>query len=506
VSAEASSELTRLGVRACVEGLLTGEVTASALTEATLAAIERANPELNAFVTVDAEAARRAAAESDAYLASRPEHLRSLEGVPIAVKDIILTKGLRTTACSRILGDFVPPYDATVVARLRAAGAVIIGKTNCDEFAMGSSNENSAFGAVRNPWDPARIPGGSSGGSAVAVAADLCAASLGTDTGGSIRQPASHSGVVGLKPTYGRVSRYGVVAFASSLDQVGPMAKSVDDCAWLFGVLAGHDPKDSTSARLPGPRDLLPGGAGAADVRGLRLGVPREYFVAGADPEVERCVRDAIARLGAAGAELVDISLPHTEYAVSTYYLVATAEASSNLARYDGVRYGARVDAESLDALYARTRWEGFGAEVKRRIMLGTFVLSAGYYDAYYRKAQRVRTLIRRDFEAAFGTVDAIVTPVAPTPAFGLGEKVADPLSMYLADIYTIPCNLAGLPGLSVPAGLTAAGLPVGLQILGKPWDEATVLRVGAAWENVRGALPPCPYPAAGPKTQGGAA
>ncbi len=363
----------------------------------------------------------------------------------------------------------------------------MVGKTSCDEFAMGSSNENSAFGVVRNPWDETRIPGGSSGGSAAAVAADLCTVALGTDTGGSIRQPASLCGIVGIKPTYGRVSRYGVIAFASSLDHVGPMGRSVADTATLLEAISGHDPRDATSADRPVPvfSDAVRRG-----VSGLKLGVPKEYFVEGMDPEVEASVREAIASLEAAGAEVVEISLPHTEYALSTYYLIATAEASSNLARFDGVRYGARVDeAGGLGELYAKTRVRGFGAEVRRRIMLGTFVLSAGYYDAYYLKAQRVRTLIRRDFEAAFERVDAIVTPTSPTTAFAIGDRVEDPLSMYLADIFTLSCNLAGLPGMSVPCGLSSGGLPIGLQILGRPWDEETVVAIGGAYEGVRGAF-----------------
>jgi aspartyl-tRNA(Asn)/glutamyl-tRNA(Gln) amidotransferase subunit A len=399
----------------------------------------------------------------------------------VGVKDIICTAGIRTTAGSRILERFVPAYDATVTARLRRAGAVIVGKLNCDEFAMGSSTENSALGTTRNPWDGNRVPGGSSGGSGAAVAALECHASLGTDTGGSIRLPAAFCGVVGVKPTYGRVSRYGVIAYASSLDQVGPLARDVADAAVVLEAIAGHDPADSTASPRPVPAYLteLEGG-----VRGLRLGLPKEYFVEGMQPEVEAAVRDAVQTLERLGATVEPVSLPHTEYAIATYYLVATAEASSNLARYDGVRYGLRVPASALGEMYEASRAAGFGAEVKRRIMLGTYALSAGYYDAYYLKAQQVRTLIRRDFEQAFQRCDALVTPVAPTTAFRLGEKTADPLTMYLSDIFTISVNLAGLPGLALPCGVDGAGLPIGLQVIGRPFDEATILRVGAAYER----------------------
>jgi aspartyl-tRNA(Asn)/glutamyl-tRNA(Gln) amidotransferase subunit A len=467
------------------EALLDGRCTAVDLTTAVLDAAEAA-AELGAYLTLDRERALAAAAASDARRRAG-EPMRTLEGLPIALKDLLVTRGLRTTAGSRMLEDFVPPYDGTAVARLKAAGAVIVGKTNLDEFAMGSSNESSAFGPAKNPWDPERVPGGSSGGSAVAVAAELCFGALGTDTGGSIRQPAALCGVVGLKPTYGRVSRYGVVAFASSLDQVGPLGRSVADCAALLQAVAGHDPRDSTSATEP-VADFEAAARVTGSLSGVRLGVPQEYFVAGMDPEVEASVRGAIARLAEAGAEVVDVTLPHTRYALSTYYLIATAEASSNLARYDGVRYGRRdPGARDLDEVYALTRARGFGAEVRRRILLGTFVLSAGYYDAYYLKAQRVRTLIRRDFERAFERVDAIVTPTSPTTAFRLGERLDDPLQMYLSDVYTLSCNLAGLPGLSVPCGLSSARLPIGLQLLGRPFDEATLLRVGAAFEALRG-------------------
>jgi aspartyl-tRNA(Asn)/glutamyl-tRNA(Gln) amidotransferase subunit A len=404
-----------------------------------------------------------------------------LDGVPLAIKDVICTKGVRTTCSSKILETFVPPYDATVMARLSAAGAVVLGKTNMDEFAMGSSTENSAFFPTRNPWDLDRVPGGSSGGSAAAVAADLAAGALGTDTGGSIRQPAAFCGIVGLKPTYGRVSRYGLVAFASSLDQIGPIAKDVTDAALLLQAIAGHDPLDSTSAEVlvPDYRAMLDQG-----VAGLRLGIPNEYFIEGMDPEVERAVREAIQTLKTLGARTEPISLPTTDYALAAYYLIAPAEASSNLARYDGVKYGYRAPGgKDLIEMYGRTRAVGFGTEVKRRIMLGTYALSAGYYEAYYGNAQRVRTLVRGDFQRAFERVDLIVCPTTPNLAFKLGEK-GDPLQMYLNDIFTIPVNLAGLPGLSLPCGFTLGGLPIGLQVIGKPFDEASLLRVAHAYEQ----------------------
>jgi aspartyl-tRNA(Asn)/glutamyl-tRNA(Gln) amidotransferase subunit A len=452
-------------------------------TQAYLDRIARLDPSLHAYLRVDGEGALSAARAADAALASGTAP-GPLHGVPVALKDIFVTEGLETTAASRILAGWVPPYDGTAVARLRRAGAVILGKLNMDEFAMGSSTESSAFFPTRNPWDTARVPGGSSGGPAAAVAADLCAAALGTDTGGSIRQPAALCGVVGIKPTYGRVSRHGVIAFASSLDQVGPLTKTVRDSAALLKVLAGPDPRDSTS--LPD----LPGSYLAAcqrGLKGLRVGVPAEYFTAGMDPEVERAVRTALDQLAAGGAELVEVHLPHTRYAVAAYYLICTAEASSNLARYDGVRFGRRVSGESgsLLEMYLETRGQGFGAEVKRRIMLGTFALSAGYYEAYYAKAQRVRTLIRNDFEAAFDRCHVIATPTSPFPAFRLGEKVDDPLQMYLADIFTISCNLAGLPGLSLPCGFTEGGLPIGLQLLGPPLGEEAVFAVAAAYESL---------------------
>jgi aspartyl-tRNA(Asn)/glutamyl-tRNA(Gln) amidotransferase subunit A len=457
------------------------KVSAVELARAHLDRIAALDGELGAFLVVDAEGALRRAAAIDAAHA-RGDRVGPLAGVPLALKDIFVTRGVETTCASKILAGWRPPYTGTAVDRLETAGAVILGKLNMDEFAMGSSNENSAVKPVRNPWDRTRVPGGSSGGSAAAVAAGLCAGALGTDTGGSIRQPAALSGVVGVKPTYGRVSRYGMVAFASSLDQAGPLARTVEDAALLLEVIAGHDPLDATSIDAPVPRwrdACAPG-----DLRGLRAGVPAEYFVAGMDPEVERAVRAAIDRLHELGAEVVPVSLPHTEYAVACYYLVATAEAASNLARFDGVRYGLRVEARSLPDMIKATRGAGFGPEVKRRIMLGTYVLRSGYYDAYYRKAQKVRTLIKRDFDQAFARVDVVVTPASPTAAFALGEKTGDPLSMYLADVFTIGANLAGIPGLSLPCGFTSAGLPIGLQLLGPPLGEATLFRVASAYER----------------------
>lgn len=468
------------GIASILAELETGGTTAVAATQ--LAVDSIAASDHNAFIQVDPQVALDTAARVDEKRAAG-ESVGSLAGVPIAVKDNICVQGGHATAGSRILRDFVAPYDATVVEKLRAADAVIIGKTNLDEFAMGSSNENSYFGAVRNPRDPERVPGGSSGGSAAAVAADLCAAALGSDTGGSIRQPAGHCGVVGLKPTYGRVSRFGLIAFASSLDQIGPLTKSVEDAALLLQAIAGRDRHDMTSA----PVDV-PDFAAELDhgVGGMKLGVPREYLSAadGLDPGVKAAVEATLADLEADGAELVEIDLPHTKYAVGTYYLIATAEASSNLARFDGARYGHRsADARELAEMYELSRSEGFGDEVKRRIMLGTYVLSSGFYDAYYKKAQQVRTLIKRDFDAAFAQVDAIVGPTTPTPAFRLGEKTEDPLQMYLEDIFTISCNLAGVPGVSVPCG-ASNGLPVGFQVMTPVWEEARALRVGAAVER----------------------
>ena len=471
---------SRLGVRALRDRIAAGELTAADVAEASLRRIAEVDRRLAAFVRVDEAGAREAAASIDRDRKSG-RTLGPLAGVPIAIKDVLCTRGLGTACGSRILEGFVPPFDATCVARLRAAGAVLVGKTNMDEFAMGSSTENSAYQVTRNPWDLGRVPGGSSGGSAAAVAADEVVAAIGTDTGGSIRQPAALCGVVGMKPTYGRVSRYGLVAFASSLDQAGPFGNSVEDVTEVLQVIAGHDPQDATSARQPVPDYRAAAALGAG---GLRIGVPREYFPQGLDREVYEAVRAALAAAGRLGATVEEISLPHTDYAIPTYYILATAEASSNLARYDGVRYGSRAqEAHDLASLYVASRSRGFGAEVKRRIMLGTYVLSSGYYDAYYLRAQRVRTLIRRDFDAAFRNVDVIVTPTSPSAAFRIGERVDDPLAMYLSDIFTVTLNLAGLPGLSMPCGLTRERLPIGLQIVGRPFDEATVLRLAAVLE-----------------------
>ena len=450
------------------------------VTQAYLDRIASVDPKVRAFLTVTPERALAAAAASDRrWRAGQPRS--PIDGVPIAVKDVLCTRGVRTTCGSKILEHFVPPYDATVIERLERAGAIILGKTNMDEFAMGSSTEYSAFFATRNPWDLARVPGGSSGGSAAAVAADFAAAALGTDTGGSIHQPAAFTGTVGLKPTYGRVSRFGLVAFASSLDQVGPFAKDVTDAALVLREIAGHDPLDSTSADVPVPdyAETL-----RRPIEGLRVGVADEYFVEGMEPAVKGAVRAAIDVLKSLGAKPEPVSLPTTDYALAAYYLIAPAEASSNLARYDGVKYGLRAaGGRDLIEMYGRTRAQGFGAEVKRRIMLGTYALSAGYYDAYYGRAQKVRTLVRRDFEAAFARVDVIVAPTTPNVPFRLGEK-ADPLAMYLNDVFTIPVNLAGLPGLSVRCGFDPAGLPIGLQFIGKAFDEATLLRAAYAYEH----------------------
>ena len=458
-----------------------GEATPTQAVTEYLARIEALDPRLLAFLTVTREDALRRAAESDArFRAGTPRG--PLDGVPIALKDVLCTRGIRSTCGSKILERFVPPYDATVVARLFAAGAILLGKLNMDEFAMGSSTEHSAFFTTRNPWDLARVPGGSSGGAAAAVAAGLAALSLGTDTGGSIRQPAAFSGVLGMKPTYGRVSRYGLIAFASSLDQVGPFARDAEDAALLLGAIAGPDPMDSTAIDVPVPDYRAALGQG---IEGLRLGVPAEYFIEGVDPEVEQAVRTAIATLEKLGARTQPVSLPHTEYGLAAYYVIAPAEASSNLARYDGVKYGLRVPgARDLIDMYSKTRAAGFGAEVKRRVMLGTYVLSAGYYDAYYGQAQKVRTLVRRDFDEAFAQVDLIVAPTTPGVAFKMGEK-EDPIQMYLNDIFTIPVNLAGLPGVSIPGGFTQAGLPIGLQLIAPAFDEATLLRAAHAYQTV---------------------
>jgi aspartyl-tRNA(Asn)/glutamyl-tRNA(Gln) amidotransferase subunit A len=463
------------------------KTTALALAEAFYSKIESDDPKIGAYLILSRERALEKAAEVD-RLADKGEALPPLAGVPVAIKDVMVTKSVRTTAGSKILGNYIPPYDCTAVARLEAAGAVVLGKLNCDEFAMGSSNENSAFKPVHNPRDLSRVPGGSSGGSAAAVAADMAVATLGSDTGGSIRQPAAFCGVVGLKPTYGRVSRYGLIAFASSLDHIGPLTKSVKDAAMVLRTIAGRDPMDSTSAELPVPDYSA---EIEKPIKGLKVGVAKEYFGEGLELETRKAIEAAIQKFAGMGCEIVNVSLPHTKYAIPAYYLVATAEASSNLARFDGVRYGFRVKgARSLSEMYRRTRDEGFGAEVKRRIMLGTYALSAGYYDAYYLKAQRVRTLLTRDFEEAFKRVDMIVGPTCPTPAFKLGEKFDDPLAMYLADIYTVTANLAGIPGISIPVGKSKDNLPIGMQIFGKHFDESTILRAAHAYEKAALASP----------------
>jgi aspartyl-tRNA(Asn)/glutamyl-tRNA(Gln) amidotransferase subunit A len=445
--------------------------------------IDRRNPEINAYLTLSRERAFAQADRVDVATACG-EKLGPLAGVPVAVKDVISTAGVRTTCGSKILETYVPPYDATAVARLEKAGAVILGKTNCDEFAMGSSNENSAYGPVRNPVALDRVPGGSSGGSAAAVAAGLAVAALGTDTGGSIRQPGACCGVPAMMPTYGRVSRYGLIAFASSLDRIGPFATNIADTAAIMSVIAGHDENDATSAAVPSA-DYAAGTEQA--VQGLRIGVPEQYFGEGIDSQVKEKVLAGIALLEKLGCKRVSLKMPHTEYAIATYYIVATAEASSNLARYDGVRYGLRVPGATLIDMYRKTRERGFGAEVKRRLMLGTYALSSGYYDAYYLRAQKVRALIARDFTEAFQKVDAIVTPTAPTPAFKLGEKTSDPLQMYLADIYTVTGSLAGIPGISVPSGVTKEKLPIGMQILGPHFSEARILQLARAFEKAGG-------------------
>ena len=459
-----------------------GETTATAVTEIYQARIAGDDPRIHAFLSVDRDFALAQAARIDA-LAAKGEPLPKLAGVPFGIKDVLTVEGFAATAGSKILEGYRPPYTATAVKKLADAGAIFLGKLNCDEFAMGSSNENSAYGPVHNPYDLERVPGGSSGGSAAAVAAGMAVATLGTDTGGSIRQPASFCGVVGVLPTYGRVSRYGLIAFASSLDRIGPFAATVRDAATVLGVIAGHDVMDATSSTLPVPdytADLERG------VKGMKLGVPAEYFAEGLDEEVRAAVEGGIEKLRAGGAEIRQISLPHTRYAIPTYYVIATAEASSNLARFDGVRYGLRApQSDTLAAMYRKTRDLGFGAEVKRRILLGTYVLSHGYYEAYYRKAQQVRRLLTEDFLKAFGEVDAIVTPTAPTPAFKIGEKSDDPVAMYLADIYTVTASLAGICGVSVPCGKSRAGLPIGMQILGRHFDETTIFRVGQAVERL---------------------
>ncbi len=485
------TELTKLTIAEARDKLRKKEISATELTQAFVAAIDGANAHLNAFVLPTPELALKQAAESDKRL--KTGDARPLEGLPLGNKDLFCTAGVRTTACSKILDDFTPTYESTVGANLWNAGAVMLGKLNCDEFAMGSSNETSAFGPVVSPWrrerggkltDDKLVPGGSSGGSSAAVSADLCLAATATDTGGSIRQPAALTGTVGIKPTYGRCSRWGIVAFASSLDQAGPIAKTVRDAAIMLRAMASHDHKDSTSVETPVPDYEAALGQG---LKGLRVGVPKEYRVEGMSKEIEKLWQEGITWLKAAGATIHDISLPHTKFALPAYYIVAPAEASSNLARYDGVRYGLRVPGKDLIDTYENTRAAGFGKEVRRRILIGTYVLSAGYYDAYYLKAQKVRTLIKRDFDDAWKSVDVVLTPTTPSPAFGFGEKTGDPLAMYLEDIFTVTVNMAGLPGISVPAGLSGEGTPLGLQLIGKPFDEATLFRAAQAIEDAAG-------------------
>lgn len=472
-------ELYSLDIKTLSSLLLNKEIRPREVVESIFKRISEIENSLKAYITITYDEAIKAAETAENLIMEGKATI--LTGIPLAIKDNICTKGIRTTCASKILQNFIPPYESTVTERLKRAGYILIGKTNMDEFAMGSSTENSAFYPTKNPWDLERIPGGSSGGSAAATAADECIGSLGSDTGGSIRQPAALCGVVGLKPTYGTVSRFGLIAFASSLDQIGPITKTVWDSAIIMNFIAGHDVMDSTSAALENSDYTAFLGM---DIKGLRIGIPEEYFIEGTDPEVKDCVMKAIGLLDSMGAEIINISLPHTGYAVATYYILATSEASSNLARYDGVKYGLRISGNDLIDMYMKTRSEGFGDEVKRRIMLGTYALSSGYYEAYYRKAQQVRTLIKRDFEDAFKTVDVIVTPTSPTPAFRIGEKINDPLQMYLSDIFTISVNLAGVPAISIPCGFTKDNLPVGLQIIGKPFDEVTILRTAYAYEQ----------------------
>ena len=474
-------DLYRMTIHQLHDLLVKKEATSKEITEAFYRRIRGVDDKIKAYLILTEEEALRQADRVDQKI-SKGEKIDDLAGVPLGLKDILCTRGVRTTCGSKILEGYVPFYDGTVVQKLKERDAVFLGKLNMDEFAMGSSTENSAYQITRNPWDLSRIPGGSSGGSAAAVAAHECTAALGTDTGGSIRQPASCCGIVGLKPTYGRVSRYGLVAFASSLDQIGPLTKDVEDCAIMMNAISGYDPRDSTSVYLEVPdyRQSL-----RTDVKGLRIGIPNEYFIEGMDPDVEKAITGAIEQFKRLGAEVLRISLPHTEYAVAVYYIICTAEASSNLARYDGVKYGHRSEEfKDLMELYTRSRAEGFGPEVKRRIILGTYVLSAGYYDAYYRKASQVRTLMKTDFDEAFQKVDVILAPTAPTPAFRIGEKVEDPLQMYLSDVFTIPVNLGGIPAITIPCGFSREGLPIGLQIMGKHFDEGKLLRVAYTFEQ----------------------
>jgi aspartyl-tRNA(Asn)/glutamyl-tRNA(Gln) amidotransferase subunit A len=473
-------ELTQLTIHELQEKIKSGETSAVQIAEAVFSRIDAVEERVHSFIRLMKEEAMIAAEKADDDI--KKGNIKALTGIPIALKDIVCTKGITTTCGSHILCNFVPPYDATVVEKLRDAGAVFVGKTNMDEFAMGSSTETSYFGVTRNPWDLARIPGGSSGGSATAVAADECVASIGSDTGGSIRQPAALCGVVGMKPTYGRVSRFGLIAFASSLDQIGPFTKDVEDCAIMMNALAGFDPKESTSVpvEVPDYRQYT-----GRDIHGWKVGIPREYFIEGIDPEVNAAIKNAIAVIEKIGGKCVDISLPHTQYCLAVYYIIAPAEASSNLARYDGVKYGFRsADGGDLLDMYKNTRSQGFGVEVKRRIMIGTYALSAGYYDAYYKKASQVRALIKRDFEEAWKKCDVILTPTTPTPAFKIGEKTDNPLQMYLSDIFTISTNLAGIPGISVPCGFTPGGLPVGVQFLAGHFEEGKLIQIASAYER----------------------
>ncbi len=473
-------ELHQFTIHALQEKIRNGEVSALQIAESVFSRIDAVEGRIHSYIRLMKEEAMASAARADEGI--QKGDIQPLTGIPIALKDIVCTRGIPTTCGSRMLHQFVPPYNATAVEKLAAAGAIFVGKANMDEFAMGSSTETSYFGPTRNPWDLERIPGGSSGGSATAVAADECIASIGSDTGGSIRQPAALCGVVGMKPTYGRVSRFGLIAFASSLDQIGPLTKDVEDCAIMMNVLAGYDPKESTSvkAEVPDYRQFV-----GRDIKGWKIGIPKEYFIEGIDPEVSAAVKKTIEVVEKCGGQCIDISLPHTKYCVAVYYIIAPAEASSNLARYDGVRYGLRTaDARDLAEMYEKTRMQGFGAEVKRRIMIGTYALSAGYYDAYYGKASQVRALIRRDFDEAFKQCDIILTPTTPTPAFKIGEKTDDPLQMYLSDIFTISTNLAGIPGMSVPCGFSSSGLPIGVQFLAGHFEEGKLLQIASAYEK----------------------
>lgn len=473
-------ELYQLTIHELQDKIKKSEASAAQITQSVFSRIDAVEEKVHSYIRLMKNEALAAAAKADADI--KKGAIKPLTGIPIALKDIVCTKGITTTCGSHILHNFVPPYNATVVEKLRDAGAIFVGKANMDEFAMGSSTETSCFGPTHNPWDLERVPGGSSGGSAAAVAADECIASIGSDTGGSIRQPAALCGIVGMKPTYGRVSRFGLVAFASSLDQIGPFTKDVEDCAIMMNVLAGYDPRESTSVNteVPDYRQFI-----GRDVKGRKIGIPKEYFIEGIDPEIRNSLKNTMTVMEQAGAQCVDISLPHTQYCVATYYIIAPAEASSNLARYDGVRYGLRAaDVRDLLDMYKKTRMQGFGAEVKRRIMIGTYALSAGYYDAYYKKALQVRALIKRDFDEAFKTCDVILTPTTPTPAFKIGEKTDDPLQMYLSDIFTISTNLAGIPGISVPCGFTSGGLPIGVQFLGGYFEEGKLIQIASAYEK----------------------